>query len=198
MRALADSECVLGHGLTIRPTRADVGPVPDRSPINRLRFQNGPFVCAMRRVVYSGQLGRRFHIRRSRTAVRRRAGLTLRIKLGGFLDQHGRKLRIRRRSGELEKRRRLTGKIVLADHRYFPGTAQRIHDAETGDFVPAKCKKVYLSHGTRPGRPYVVGVPLLRSWETAVTSCAGANGLVKRTLLGTPCEPYSSALAPVI
>jgi hypothetical protein len=25
--------------------------------------------------------------------------------------------------------------------------------------------------------PYVVGVPLVRSWETAVTSWAGANGL---------------------
>jgi hypothetical protein len=46
-------------------------------------------------------------------------------------------------------------------------------------------------------RPYVVGVPLLRSWETAVTSCAGANGLVRRMLFGTPCEAYWSALAPV-
>ncbi len=149
--------------------RPGAGQIADKTAV-RLRNEAG---C----LVYSGQLGRRFHVRRSRTAVRRRAGLALRIKLGGFLDP---------------------GKIVLADHRYFPRTAQRIHDAETGDFVPAKCKKVYLSHATRPGRPYVVGVPLLRSWETAVTSCAGANGLVKRTLLGTPCEPYSSALAPVI
>ncbi len=38
------------------------------------------------------------------------------------------------------------------------------------------------------------GVPLFKSWETAVTSCAGANGLVKRMLLGTPCEPHSSVL----
>jgi len=42
-------------------------------------------------------------------------------------------------------------------------------------------------------RPHVVGVPSLRSWETAVTSCAGANGLVRRTLLGTPCEGQRSA-----
>ena len=37
---------------------------------------------------------------------------------------------------------------------------------------------------------YVVGVPVLRSCETAVTNCAGANGLVKRMLLGTPCEAH--------
>ena len=33
---------------------------------------------------------------------------------------------------------------------------------------------------------YVVGVPLFKSCETAVTSCAGAKGLVKRMLFGTP------------
>src|SRR5882757_9927981 len=43
---------------------------------------------------------------------------------------------------------------------------------------------------------YVVGVPLLlRSWATAVTSCDGANGLVKRTLLGTPREAHWAACA---
>src|ERR1700726_607729 len=46
--------------------------------------------------------------------------------------------------------------------------------------------------------PYAVGVPVLRSCETAVTSCAGANGLVKRMLLGTPWEAHWSAAAPVM
>lgn len=42
-------------------------------------------------------------------------------------------------------------------------------------------------------------VPLMfRSWATAVTSWAGANGFVKRTLLGTPCEAHSAALSPVM
>ena len=42
-------------------------------------------------------------------------------------------------------------------------------------------------------------VPLMfRSWATAVTSWAGANGFVKRTLFGTPCEAHSAALSPVI
>jgi hypothetical protein len=45
---------------------------------------------------------------------------------------------------------------------------------------------------------YVVGAPLLRSWETTKTSCAGANGLVKRTLLGTPREAHWSACAAVM
>jgi len=30
---------------------------------------------------------------------------------------------------------------------------------------------------------YAIGDPV---WETAVTTCAGANGLVRRTLCGTP------------
>ena len=44
----------------------------------------------------------------------------------------------------------------------------------------------------------MVDVPVLRSCETAVTSCAGANGLVKRMLLGTPCEGHWSELPPVM
>jgi len=46
-------------------------------------------------------------------------------------------------------------------------------------------------------RPYAVGVVLSRL-EMAVTSCAGANGLVRRMLLGTPLEAHSSAAAPVM
>jgi hypothetical protein len=41
-------------------------------------------------------------------------------------------------------------------------------------------------------------LPVLRSWETAVTSCAGAKGLVNRMLLGTPWDGHSAALPPVI
>ena len=48
------------------------------------------------------------------------------------------------------------------------------------------------------GPPYVLGVPALRSWEIAVTNCAGANGLVSRILFGTPLEAQSSALSPVM
>ena len=42
------------------------------------------------------------------------------------------------------------------------------------------------------------GEPAFSSWETAVTSCAGAKGLVRRMLLGTPFEGHSSALSPVM
>src|SRR5947199_6868183 len=48
------------------------------------------------------------------------------------------------------------------------------------------------------GRSSVVAVPLLRSWESAVTSCAGANGLVMRMLLGTARDPHSALTMPVI
>src|ERR1700730_7163444 len=52
--------------------------------------------------------------------------------------------------------------------------------------------------GRQLRRPYVAGGPVLRSWETAVTSCAGANGLVNRTLFGTPCDAHWSAWAAVM
>jgi hypothetical protein len=42
------------------------------------------------------------------------------------------------------------------------------------------------------------GVPTLRSWEIAVTSCAGANGFCRRTLPGTPCTGQSAPAAPVM
>ncbi len=47
-------------------------------------------------------------------------------------------------------------------------------------------------------RPYVVGVPVLRSCEMAVTNCAGAKGLVSRMLSGTPFAAHLSALAAVM
>ena len=34
------------------------------------------------------------------------------------------------------------------------------------------------------------GVPMLRRFATAVTSCAGAKGFVMRVLLGTPCDAH--------
>jgi hypothetical protein len=39
---------------------------------------------------------------------------------------------------------------------------------------------------------------LFRSWETAVTSWAGANGFCSRMLSGTPCDAQSFAVAPVM
>ena len=37
-----------------------------------------------------------------------------------------------------------------------------------------------------------LGGVALRSWEIAVTSCAGAKGFASRTLLGTPLDVHSS------
>ncbi len=50
-----------------------------------------------------------------------------------------------------------------------------------------------LVYGTR----YAGAAPSLRSRQTALTSCAGANGLVTRTLLGTPSERQFAAPTPV-
>jgi hypothetical protein len=44
----------------------------------------------------------------------------------------------------------------------------------------------------------VAGGALLRTWETAVTSCASANGFSSMMLSGTPREAQSSALSPLI
>src|SRR5258705_2046046 len=48
MRALADPECVMGHGRIIDSTRANVGPVPDtRSPRGSLKpFRNPGLIAA--------------------------------------------------------------------------------------------------------------------------------------------------------
>jgi hypothetical protein len=45
---------------------------------------------------------------------------------------------------------------------------------------------------------YVGGAPLLRRWETAVTSCAGANGFANIMLFGTPLDAQSATSLPVI
>ena len=45
---------------------------------------------------------------------------------------------------------------------------------------------------------YAVAGPAFSSWETAVTSCAGANGFCNSTLLGTPRDDHSSAARPVM
>lgn len=44
---------------------------------------------------------------------------------------------------------------------------------------------------------YPLAPPVLRSCATAVTSCAGANGLVRRMLFGTPSLAQSSGWVPV-
>ena len=49
------------------------------------------------------------------------------------------------------------------------------------------------------GQIYAVGAaPVLRRLERAVTSWAGANGLVSMILLGTPLAGQSLALAPLM
>jgi hypothetical protein len=47
-------------------------------------------------------------------------------------------------------------------------------------------------------QPYAGRVPVLRSFETAVISCAGANGFANMMLFGTPCDAQSSASFPLI
>jgi hypothetical protein len=47
-------------------------------------------------------------------------------------------------------------------------------------------------------RSQLVGEPLFSSWETAVRSCAGANGFDNMILFGTPLEAQSAALSPLI
>jgi len=54
------------------------------------------------------------------------------------------------------------------------------------------------NRGRQLRRPYVGSGVLFRSCATAVTSWAVANGLGKRTLLGTPLEAHCSAAAPVM
>jgi hypothetical protein len=74
----------------------------------------------------------------------------------------------------------------LADEKQH--TARR-SSAQNGSLCAKNC--------IRP-RPQAVGVPVLRSWETAVTSCAGAKGLVSMMLLGTPLDDQSSACCPLM
>jgi hypothetical protein len=47
-------------------------------------------------------------------------------------------------------------------------------------------------------RCHAGGVPVLRSWETAVTSCAGANGFANMMLFGTPFDAQSPASLPLM
>jgi hypothetical protein len=47
-------------------------------------------------------------------------------------------------------------------------------------------------------RPNVAGPLPLRRLDTAVTSCAGANGLDSMMLLGTPLKGHSTAAAPLV
>jgi hypothetical protein len=60
----------------------------------------------------------------------------------------------------------------------------------------AMSSKEWLGRQSR--RPHFGSVPAFRIWETAVTSCAGANGLARSMLLGIPCEPHWSAPAQVV
>src|SRR2546429_5647907 len=73
-----------------------------------------------------------------------------------------------------------------------PSTRRQPYPQGWGRF-PLALGTVAQSPGARG-----VGALVLRRWETAVTSCAGAKGLVRRTLFGTPCEPHSFPLPPVM
>lgn len=69
------------------------------------------------------------------------------------------------------------------------------------DSVPQRKYKNAQRRARISGAPwltYCVGVPALRSRETAVTNCAGANGFSRRMLLGTPREGQRPAAAPVM
>src|SRR5437879_3151454 len=57
---------------------------------------------------------------------------------------------------------------------------------------------LFMRRWFREGLNPSYALPPLISSETAVTSCAGANGLVNRMLLGTPWDGHSAALPPVI
>jgi hypothetical protein len=50
----------------------------------------------------------------------------------------------------------------------------------------------------RQRRSHGVEVPMLRRFETAVTSCAGANGFSSKMLLGTPRDAQRPTAAPVM
>jgi hypothetical protein len=59
------------------------------------------------------------------------------------------------------------------------------------DFKPVPQPVDETDYSTDRGaanRGGLIAVLPLRSWETAVTSCAGANGFSRRMLLGTPRE----------
>jgi hypothetical protein len=65
-----------------------------------------------------------------------------------------------------------------------------IDETKGGHHAMTKALPAVNQRGRQLWRPYVVGVPALSRLETAVTSCAGANGFSKRMLLGTPREGH--------
>jgi hypothetical protein len=66
--------------------------------------------------------------------------------------------------------------------------------------VKGEVSRHYSADGTHEEccTAYVVGVPLLRRFETAVRSWAGAKGLNSIMLFGTPLEAQSAAATPLI
>jgi hypothetical protein len=84
------------------------------------------------------------------------------------------------------------------------GADLRRGDAAAGVSVGLKRKPGVLLHerGRQLRRPYYVGPAgggtVLSRLAMAVTSCAGANGLVSKTLFGTPLDAHSSPWVPVI
>ena len=56
--------------------------------------------------------------------------------------------------------------------------------------VKAATDQVWAGPLSEPIELKLPTVPILRSCEIAVTSCAGANGFVRRMLFGTPCTGH--------
>src|SRR3954447_7806900 len=80
---------------------------------------------------------------------------------------------------------------LSADQRFALNIKTAISCAGFGNNSPA------LRLGPLLGTHYAGAAPALRSRHTAFTSCAGANGFVTRTLLGTPIERHVAAPPPV-
>src|SRR4051812_19083398 len=90
-----------------------------------------------------------------------------------------------------ECRKRRVGTLPL-DATYFTG---RLPPYQPTCVAPPNQPPSPRQGAARGG--YVDGA-LLRSWATAVTSCAGANGLLSMMLFGTPLDAQSSACAPLM
>ena len=87
---------------------------------------------------------------------------------------------------------------------YRESNRMAVKTARLTHFGPGAVKGEVIRHYSVDGTheeccaAYDVGVPLLRRFETAVRSWAGAKGLDNIMLFGTPLEAQSAAAAPLI
>jgi len=141
-----------------------------------------------------------------RTQIERNAGLGLAVvafdlqpAVAAVEALRGRRRRVRRSAIALHSDRPGfgLGAIGLSDR--LPGALARALGANPGARYHPKGPRGPTGSVNMQSLPsQAVGVPELSSCEMAVTSWAGANGLVIRMLLGTPLEAHSSALSPVM